>query len=305
MMCSTSRRHYHQVSAHLLCTSGHPVARSSAMLRPTRSGVAGRRMSLLEVHGLTVTYGGSVLALDDVSLAIEDGGTMALLGANGAGKTTLLRAVTGLLAFHGGRVRAGGIRFDGRSILGLDPAGLVEAGIGQALEGRRIFTELTVRENLRVGAFPRRARAAEEEAREGVLRLFPRLRDRIDRNAGVLSGGEQQMLAVARALMARPRLLLLDEPSLGLAPRVVHELAVALRQVSAAGTAILLVDQSTILALEVASCACLLETGRVRTAGATAELLDSDQVRACYLGTTAGHDVVSREAAHSVAGSAG
>lgn len=262
-------------------------------------------MSLLEVRGLTVTYGGSVLALDDVTLAIEEGGTLALLGANGAGKTTLLRAVTGLLGFHGGRACAGSILLDGRSLLGARPDALVEAGIAQALEGRRIFTELTVRENLHLGAFPRRARAAEDAGRERVLRLFPRLRECLERNAGVLSGGEQQMLAIGRALMARPRLLLLDEPSLGLAPRVVQELAGALRRISAEGTAILLVDQSTFLAMEVAVHACLLEHGRVRVGGATAELLSSDQVRACYLGTTAGHDVVSREAAHSLRGPVG
>jgi branched-chain amino acid transport system ATP-binding protein len=262
-------------------------------------------VSLLEVRGLTVTYGGSVLALDDVSLVIEEGGTLALLGANGAGKTTLLRAVTGLLGFHGGRARAGGILLDGRPVLGARPDALVEAGIAQALEGRRIFTELTVRENLRLGAFPRRARAAENACREHVLRLFPRLGERLDRNAGVLSGGEQQMLAIGRALMARPRLLLLDEPSLGLAPRVVQELAGALRTITAEGTAILLVDQSTFLALEVAAHACLLDHGRARTGGATAELLSSDQVRACYLGTTAGHEVVSREAAHSLRGPVG
>ena len=254
-------------------------------------------MSLLEVEGLTVTYGGSVLALEGVSLRVDEGSALALLGANGAGKTTLLRAIGGLLPFHSGVVHAGDVRFESRSIIGLRPPVLVAAGIGQALEGRRIFTELTVRENLRVGAFSLGPRVSHAETLDMVLDLFPPLRQRLDRRGGVLSGGEQQMLAIGRALMARPRLLLLDEPSLGLAPRVVEHLGVAMRRIVAAGTSILLVDQSTTLALEVARDACLLETGRVRDAGPAAQLLNSDRVRASYLGMTAGQDYVTREVA--------
>jgi ABC-type branched-subunit amino acid transport system ATPase component len=254
-------------------------------------------MSLLEVEGLTVTYGGSVLALDGVSLRVDEGSAVALLGANGAGKTTLLRAISGLLPFHAGVVRSGDIRFEGRSTLGLRPPILVAAGIGQALEGRRIFTELTVRENLKVGAFSL-GRVAHGDTLEMVLELFPPLRERLDRRGGVLSGGEQQMLAIARGLMAKPRLLLLDEPSLGLAPRVVEHLGTAMQRIVGAGTSILLVDQSTTLALEVARDACLLETGRVRDSGPASELLTSGRVRASYLGMSAGQDLVSQEIGH-------
>jgi ABC-type branched-subunit amino acid transport system ATPase component len=250
-------------------------------------------MSLLEVEGLTVDYGGSVLALEDVSLRVDEGSALALLGANGAGKTTLLRAVGGLLSFHSGAVRSGHVRFEGRSIIGMRPYQLVAAGIGMALEGRRIFTELTVRENLRVGAFSL-GRQPHTETLGMVLDLFPPLVQRLDQKGGVLSGGEQQMLAIARGLMARPRLLLLDEPSLGLAPLVVAHLGAAMRQIVDRGTAILLVDQSTTLALEVARDACLLETGRVRDSGTATELLNSDRVRASYLGMTAGHDLVTK-----------
>jgi branched-chain amino acid transport system ATP-binding protein len=266
-------------------------------LRPSAAGMEdGGRMSLLEVEDLTVTYGGSVLALEGVSLRVDEGSALALLGANGAGKTTLLRAVGGLLAYHSGVVRSGDIRFEGRSTIGLRPPVLVAAGIGQSLEGRRIFTELTVRENLRVGAFSLGARVPYDGTLSMVLELFPPLAQRLDHKGGVLSGGEQQMLAIARGLMARPRLLLLDEPSLGLAPRVVEHLAAAMRRIVSTGTSILLVDQSTTLALEVARDACLLETGRVRDAGPAAELLSSDLVRASYLGTAAGHDYLAAAA---------
>jgi branched-chain amino acid transport system ATP-binding protein len=252
-------------------------------------------MSLLEVSGIRVTYGGAVLALEEATLAVPEGGSVALLGANGAGKTTLLRAVGGLLRHHHGEVRAGEVRFDGHSIAGVDASKLVAGGIAQSLEGRRVFAELTVEENLRVGAFSRRARGTEQARRAEMLELFPRLEERLGRPAGVLSGGEQQMLAIARALMAAPRLLLLDEPSLGLAPLLVAEIGVALRRINAGGMAILLVDQSTSLALQVTDHAYLLESGRTTANGPTRELLSDDRVRASYLGTAAGHDHVLAE----------
>jgi branched-chain amino acid transport system ATP-binding protein len=243
--------------------------------------------SLLEVDRLRVTYGGSVLALDGVGLSVPQGGAVALVGANGAGKTTTLRAVTGLLRFHGGQVTAGTIRFDGRSIERADTASLVAAGIGQVLEGRRVFADLTVAENLRVGAFHNRARRRERELRDELCELFPVLAERSDQPAGQLSGGQQQLLAIARALMAEPRLLLLDEPSLGLAPLVVAQIGEALRAVNQRGCALLLVEQSTALALRVTDQAYLLETGRIRAHAPTDELLSDGRVRASYLGTSA------------------
>jgi branched-chain amino acid transport system ATP-binding protein len=242
---------------------------------------------LLEVEDLRVTYGGAVLALDGVSFAVPPGGSVALVGANGAGKTTALRAVTGLLRFHGGQVTAGDVRFAGRSITRTDTASLVAAGIGQVLEGRRVFADLTVAENLRVGAFQRRTRRPERELRRELGELFPVLEERAGQPAGQLSGGQQQLLAIARALMAEPRLLILDEPSLGLAPRTVADIADALRAVNARGCALLLVEQSTALALRVTEQAYLLETGQLRAHAATAELLSDGRVRASYLGTAA------------------
>jgi ABC-type branched-subunit amino acid transport system ATPase component len=250
-------------------------------------------MGLLEVQEVTVRYGGAVLALEDVSLAVAPGETVALLGANGAGKTTLLRAVGGLLAYHGGAVVGGDVRFDGRSTRRADPARLVARGVAQTLEGRRVFADLTVGQNLRLGAFT----ARERRIRDDVLELFPILGERVDQRAGLLSGGQQQMLAIARALMARPRLLLLDEPSLGLAPIVVVEIAEALRRIADAGTAILVADQSTALALHVTQHAHLLDSGRLRASGPTADLVLDDAVRASYLGTARGHALVKEEAA--------
>jgi ABC-type branched-subunit amino acid transport system ATPase component len=240
---------------------------------------------LLEVERLRVVYGGSVLALDGIDFAIPTGGAVALVGANGAGKTTALRAVTGLLRFHGGQVTAGAIRFAGRPITRTDPAALVAAGIAQVLEGRRVFADLSVAENLRVGAFQSRRR--EKARRQEMLQLFPILADRADQPAGQLSGGQQQLLAIARALMAEPRLLLLDEPSLGLAPLVVAQIGDALREINERGCALLLVEQSTALALRVTQQAYLLETGRIRAHAPTAELLSDGRVRASYLGTAA------------------
>jgi ABC-type branched-subunit amino acid transport system ATPase component len=259
---------------------------------PSVGAVAGTQQTpgdaLLEVEELRVTYGGSLLALDGVSFSVAEGGTVALLGANGAGKTTALRAVTGLLRFHGGQVTAGSIRFAGRLIGRADAAALVASGIGQVLEGRRVFADLTVAENLRVGAFAGRARRREREIRQELTELFPVLAERADQPAGLLSGGQQQVLAIARALMAQPRLLLLDEPSLGLAPRVVAEIGQALRTINERGCALLLVEQSTALALRATKHAYLLETGRIRTHAPTAEMLSDERVRASYLGAPAG-----------------
>lgn len=254
-------------------------------------------MVLLAVDGLTVTYGDAVLAVEDVSLQVPVGGAVALLGANGAGKTTVLRAIGGLLGFHRAKIKSGEIVFDGRSIRSEEPSRLVAAGLAQALEGRRIFADLSVAENLRLGAFSARDRSRELRKRDELLELFPRLRERLSQPGGTLSGGEQQMLAIARALMARPRLLVLDEPSLGLAPKVVAEISTALRSVREQGTAILLVDQSTTLALRATENAYLLETGRIRASGPTDSLLADDSVRASYLGMTSYSDAAATDEA--------
>jgi branched-chain amino acid transport system ATP-binding protein len=250
---------------------------------------------LLEVDNVVVRYGGVVLALERVSLDVPAGGAVALLGANGAGKTTLLRAIGGLLGYHRGAIVGGEVRFDGRSTRRLDAARLVARGVAQTLEGRRMLAELTVAQNLRLGAFALGDRAREAQLRDEVLTLFPVLAQRLDQRAGLLSGGQQQMLAIGRALMAGPRLLLLDEPSLGLAPIVVAEIAEALRRIRERGTAMLLADQSTALALRCTDTAFLLENGRLRATGPTEQLLLDDELRASYLGTGGGHDLVLDE----------
>jgi ABC-type branched-subunit amino acid transport system ATPase component len=252
-------------------------------------------MEQLEITDLCVRYG-AVLAVEGVTLEIPTGGSVALLGANGAGKTTMLRAIGGLLGYHGGRVVAGNIHFEGRSIVGRDASQLVARGIGQALEGRRVFAELTVAENLRLGAFAAADSSRTASVRDEMLELFPILRERLDQRAGLLSGGQQQMLAIARAIMAQPRLLLLDEPSLGLAPIVVAEIAAALQRINQRGTSILLADQNTTLALHATGHAYLLESGCLRADGPTQELLLDDTLRESYLGTSSGHDQVVKEA---------
>ena len=243
--------------------------------------------ALLRVDGLSVRYR-AVLGVERVDLQVRAGQAVALVGANGAGKTTTLRAIGGLLAFHRATVSAGTVRLDGDDLRGVGPDRLASRGIGQSLEGRRVFKDLTVRDNLAVGAFSARRPEARRAAEQSVLALFPRLRDRLSQAAGTLSGGEQQMLAIGRALMAGPRLLLLDEPSLGLAPLIVAEIAEAIRAVAASGTAVLLVDQNTALAMRVADHAYLLENGRTVGDGPASELLQDPHVRASYLGTSSG-----------------
>jgi branched-chain amino acid transport system ATP-binding protein len=242
---------------------------------------------LLEIEGLSVAYGG-VRALEDVSITVPTGGAVCLLGPNGAGKTTLLRAVSGLLRFHAGRVVAGRVRYRGRDVTGAFAYQLVRQGVAQVLEGRHVFADLNVQENLRSGAFPCRDRRRAAERMREVFDLFPPLAERLRQPAGLLSGGEQQMLAIGRALMGEPRLLMLDEPSLGLAPLVVRSIGEALRQVRSTGVAILLVEQSSALAASVTDLGYLLETGHVRASGPTADLVGDEQVRAVYLGVRSG-----------------
>ncbi len=239
---------------------------------------------LLDVRDLEVAYG-AVTALRGVSLSIAPGEVVALLGANGAGKSTLLRAISGVV-----RAKRGEIVFDGAPISRLPPAQIVRTGIAHSPEGRRVFPGLTVAENLRLGAAARGAAKAEWLAdRETFYDLFPVLRDRMNQTAGTLSGGEQQMLAVSRALMARPRLLLLDEPSLGVAPLIVRGLFKALASLKAKGMTMLLVEQDVRMALSLADRAYVLRTGSVVLSG-TAAALRADQVgvAAAYLGTHQG-----------------
>lgn len=233
---------------------------------------------LLSIEGLRVCYGRREV-LKGVDLTVRAGQLVTLVGANGAGKTTTLMAVSGLVPASGGR-----IVFAGEPLGRVAAPERVRRGITQVPEGRRVFPRLTVHENLLMGAHLRRARTAIRSDLDGVLELFPALRSRLRQLAGTLSGGEQQMLALGRGLMARPRLLLLDEPSLGLAPKVVMQLFEAVRQIHQRGVAILLVEQNAYQALQVADAAVVLETGRVALSGRAADLRRDPAVKAAYLG---------------------
>jgi branched-chain amino acid transport system ATP-binding protein len=233
---------------------------------------------LLELEDVTARYG-PVTALRGVSLSVGEGEAVAVLGANGAGKTTTLRAISGTVR------RAGRIAYAGKSMARSSPEATTRAGIAHVPEGRGTLTDLTVRENLRLGAYTRRDRAAIKEDEARVLGYFPRLQDRRDQRAGTLSGGEQQMLALARALMLRPRLLLLDEPSLGLAPLVVAEIFRIVGELNEReGLAVLVVEQNAVLALESSARAYVLEVGKVAVEGDSAALRRDESVRRSYLG---------------------
>ncbi|HEX4720377.1 MAG TPA: ATP-binding cassette domain-containing protein, partial [Thermoleophilaceae bacterium] len=246
--------------------------------------------SILEVDDLHVSYGG-VRALRGVSLAVAQGQIVAVLGNNGAGKSTLLRAISGTLALHRANLDRGAVRLGGRELAGLDPANVVRAGVVQVPEGRRIFGELTVEENLRAGAFGRRERGGSSDANERVFELFPRLEDRRSQRGALLSGGEQQMLAIGRALMSDPKVLLLDEPSLGLAPQLVDHIGEIIQQINQQGTAVVLVEQNATMALKLAHRAYVLEVGQVALEGDARELAGRDEVRERYLGIAAGDEV--------------
>ena len=238
-------------------------------------------MALLEVDDLVARYG-RITALQNVSLTVDEGEVVTLIGANGAGKTTTLRAISGLV-----RAAGGTIRFDGRDITRLAPNEIVRAGIGHSPEGRRVFPRMTVRENLDLGAYTRRAKAEIAQDLDRIFTIFPRLKERYEQKAGTMSGGEQQMLAIARALMSRPRLLMLDEPSLGLSPKLVQTIFEVIRDISARGTTILLIEQNARQALAVASRGYVLEVGRIAHSGLASELSASEAVRAAYLGGAA------------------
>ncbi|ALS28602.1 amino acid ABC transporter ATPase [Paenibacillus sp. 32O-W] len=235
---------------------------------------------ILEIDGLQVSYG-AVQAVKQLNLDIGAGEIVALIGTNGSGKTTTLRSISGLVANTRGR-----IRFAGADITKLAPHRIVGLGISQVPEGRGIFPDLTVLENLRLGAYIRRDKAEIEADIRRMYRLFPRLEERKKQAAGTMSGGEQQMLAIARALMARPKLLLLDEPSMGLAPLVVKEIYAAIRQINQDGVSVLLVEQNAKMALGAAHRGYVMETGRIVVQGTAAELKSNDVVKSVYLGST-------------------
>jgi branched-chain amino acid transport system ATP-binding protein len=235
-------------------------------------------MALLEVAGLCVDYG-AISAVRDVSLSIAQGEIVTLIGANGAGKSTILRAVSKLVT-----PRAGSIRFDGREITGLAPEALVRLGMAHCPEGRQVLARQSVDDNLELGAYVRSDRGSIAQDKKRMFELFPRLSERRNQSAGTLSGGEQQMLAIARSLMSRPRLLLLDEPSLGLAPLLVSEIFEIIAGLGAMGTTILLVEQNAWQAMRVAARTYVVESGSIVLSGPSGELLNDARVTQAYLG---------------------
>ncbi len=233
---------------------------------------------MLAIDNIDVFYG-AIHALKGVSLTVNEGEIVTLIGANGAGKSTTLRTISGLLA-----PKTGSVKFLGKDIAGMKAHKVVAEGISQVPEGRRIFAEMTVMENLDLGAFIRKDKEGIEKDRKMVFDRFPRLLERKDQLAGTLSGGEQQMLAMGRALMSRPKLLLLDEPSMGLAPLLIREIFEIIEDINRTGTTVLLVEQNANMALSIANRAYVLETGRITLTGDAKELAASDEVRKAYLG---------------------
>jgi branched-chain amino acid transport system ATP-binding protein len=234
--------------------------------------------AILELKNINVSYG-NIAAVKDLTLTVYPGEIVTLIGSNGAGKSTTLRTISGLL-----RPRSGDVMFKGNRINNIPGHDVVKLGICQSPEGRKIFQKMTVSENLDLGAFTRKDNAKIAEDRERVLELFPRLRERIDQKAGTMSGGEQQMLAVARALLGDPSLLLLDEPSMGLAPVLVDLIFETIERIREQGVTVLLVEQNALAALEIADYAYVLESGRLNMEGDAALLLDDDSVASAYLG---------------------
>ena len=234
--------------------------------------------TMLTINDINVFYG-AIHAIKGVSLEVNEGEIVTLIGANGAGKSTILRTISGLL-----KPKTGSIQFEGQEIAGMPAHEIVKTGISQVPEGRRIFAEMSVLENLELGAFTRKDKDGIKADMELVFERFPRLKERIGQLAGTLSGGEQQMLAMGRALMSRPRLLLLDEPSMGLAPLLIKEIFAIIQDINKTGTTVLLVEQNANMALSIAHRAYVLETGRITLSGDAKKLAASDEVRKAYLG---------------------
>ncbi len=239
---------------------------------------------MLEVANLEVVYNEVVLVLRGLSIEVPDGHIVALLGANGAGKTTTARAIGGLLGVHEGKATKGSVTFDGREITNDKASAIVTAGITQVMEGRRTFADLTVHENLMCGGFTVKDRSTRQASYERVMELFPRLKERRRQVAGYMSGGEQQMLAIGRALMTSPKLLILDEPSLGLAPQLVQQIRDIIININQEGTSVLLIEQNAMMALSIANYGYVMETGKVVMDGEASKLLDDDDVKEFYLG---------------------
>ena len=233
---------------------------------------------MLELHDLQVAYGAAP-ALWGVSLEVRERELLCVVGPNGAGKTTLINTIAGIQ-----RARAGRIVFEGQDITALPAHRFCEAGIAIVPEGRRLFTGMSVLENLELGSYLPAAKMQRKQSLDAALALFPVLKEKLASPAGELSGGQQQMVAIARALMARPRLLLLDEPSLGLSPRIVHDMFAAIRRINAEGMSVLLVEQNVVMAMEVATRAYVLEEGRIVADGAPADLLARPEIQRAYLG---------------------
>lgn len=238
----------------------------------------------LEVEDISVVYQRSIKALEGVSLTVPEGEVVAILGANGAGKTTFLRTISGLLGFHGGAVTSGSYRLWGRSAERLAAQSIVRQGVAQVMEGRRILAQMTVEENLDLGAISVRSRRHTAERKHHLLEQFPWLGERRHSVAGYLSGGEQQMLAIARALMSDPRFIILDEPSLGLSPIIAHQIADIISAIAADGTTVLLVEQNAAMALSLCSYAYVFQTGRIAKQGTSEELLEDQYIQELYLG---------------------
>ena len=233
---------------------------------------------MLKIEDLEVSYG-AVQALRGISMEVNDGEIVSLIGANGAGKTTTLHAITGLMP-----IKSGSVIYDGHDLRKTDPSRIVTMGLAHVPEGRQVFTRMTVAENLAMGAYFRKDKKAIADDLERVYARFPRLKERAKQLAGTLSGGEQQMLAVGRALMSRPKLLMMDEPSLGLAPLVVRDIFSIIQEINKQGVTILLIEQNANMALKIADVGYVLETGRITLTGSGKELLSNDAVRAAYLG---------------------
>ena len=239
---------------------------------------------MLDIANLEVVYNEVILVLRGLSLTVPDGEIVALLGSNGAGKTTTLRAITGLLDVHDGKITKGSVTFDGERVDELNTAAIVRRGIKQVMEGRRVFAEMTVDENLAAGGYTNRNRATVATAYDRVMTLFPRLAERRKQVSGYLSGGEQQMLAIARGLMTDPKLLVLDEPSLGLAPLLVQQIRDIIVDINKQGTSVLLIEQNAAMALSIATTGYIMETGKVVMDGPAEKLLRDEDVKEFYLG---------------------
>jgi len=239
---------------------------------------------MLELANLEVVYNDVALVLRGLSLEVRDGQIVALLGANGAGKTTTLRAITGLLDLHEGDITKGTVTYNGTQIDSMKASSIVRSGIGQVMEGRRVFAEMSVEDNLRTGATTNKSATNVKENHEMVMQMFPLLQKRKKDTAGYLSGGEQQMLAIGRALMANPSLLILDEPSLGLAPMLVTQIRDIIVDINNAGTSVLLIEQNANMALSIADYGYIMETGKVVMDGEAGKLLGDEDVQEFYLG---------------------